>query len=439
MRFTLVLILVSIFFIAPAFSQPDLSLRRTIEIAYEQSPTILKAQADMEAARGQAGQIVAAYLPQLAVNGSIGKAYSEPTSMQITIGSTTAVYTMGIDEQANTNSYSASLSQAIFAGGKIWNSLSLAHKALDIAEQEYRKVYQQLKFDVIKAFYEVQKAEKMVELGEDSLAMAMQHLEYVESMQKVGMVTKAEVLRSKVQEAQANIAYIKANQGLELAKNAFNEILGKDLDAKVNLAHEELNIEAIQVYAYEDLLQIAYTDRPDWIQFELNKKVTEDQVKIAAGGLFPAVSVVGNYDVGSTQYSSLQINSKNWTAVVSGTWNLFDGTATFNKIREARAKLDSQKAQEKSVKRSVAVDVKNTCFLLKSAKENLLSNKTAKELAIESYEIAELRYRSGLDSNLEEIDAQVALTQAKVEYLQAEHELNLALAGVNKAIGRDIY
>jgi len=439
MRFALVSVLLTCSLLLPVFSAQKLTLSQSLQIAYDNSPVMLKAVADLDAAKGSAGQIVANYLPQLSVSGSIGRYYSAPTQTEITVGGTPQAFVFGVDEQANTDNYSASLSQTIFAGGRILSSISMANKGLQIAEQEYKRVMQGVQFDVIKVFYDMQKMQKMVELGEESLSMAVQHLDYVESMQKVGMVTKADVLRGKVQLANAQISLTKSKQGVELAKNAFNQVLGLDLDTPVELNYAESEFEDIQLYSYADLLNIAYSDRPDWKQYELSAKVAEDEVGVAVGGLFPALSLVGNYQVGSIKYSQFDANTRTWTAVVSGNWNLFDGSATFNKIKEARAKLAAQKANEINVRRQVALDVKNANFMLKSAVENLAAAKTAEDLAKENYDTAELRYRSGLASNLEEIDAQVAFTQAKITYLDAQHEWSIAKARVNKVVGREIY
>ena len=63
----------------------------------------------------------------------------------------------------------------------------------------------------------------------------------------------------------------------------------------------------------------------------------------------------------------------------------------------------------------------------------------ALELAIENFEIADERFKAGVGTNLEEIDAQVALTQARIDFLDAQHELQIAKARLNKVIGREIY
>ncbi|MFC1637450.1 TolC family protein [Candidatus Margulisiibacteriota bacterium] len=441
MKHPLVCLLVFCLLVGVSSAQQKLSLDQSIQIALEQSPVMLKARADITAAEGMAGQATAAFLPQLSLNGSLGKYYAEPQVMEIDMtgtGSPTAI-AFGTDEEADTTSYSASLTQAVFTGGRILSSVGMATKGLEIAKQELRKVSADVKFSVINAYYSVSRAKKFVELSEQSVKMAQTHLDRVNALINAGMSTKADLLRVEVQVAQAEMVLTRARQGLEIAKNNFNNVLGRDLDAPVELAQAEYSAAEITVYDYRELLKTAYEDRPDWRQYVLAKKVSEDEVGVAASGLWPMLSLVGSYDIGSTKYASYQSDTKTWTAMLSGSWSLFDGTATWNKIKEAKAKVEAQKANEISVRRAVALEVKDANFAVQSAKDNLAAARKASELAQENHSIAELRYDSGVGTNLEAIDAQVALTQARSDFLQAQHDLQIAKARINKVVGSIIY
>lgn len=439
MKHSLACLLVLCLLVGVSFAQEKLTLDQSIQTALEQSPVMHKVKAEIEAAEGAAGQTVADFLPQLSLKGSAGKYYSGPMDVEMLISGSSLIISTGTTEVADTSSYSASLTQPIFKGGKLWSSLAMANKGLDAAKEELRKITQEVKFNVINGYYGVSKAKKLVELSKQSVNMARNHLDRVNALFKLGMSTRADILRVEVQGAQAEIGLTKAKQGLEIAKNHFNNTLGRELDAPVDLVEIEYALGEIPIYDYKDLLKIAYEDRPDWKQYVLAKKVSEDEVQMAYSGLWPKISLVGNYDIGSTKYASYQSDTKNWTALLSGSWDIFDGTATWYKIKESKAKLEAQKANEISVKRAIALEVKDVNFAVQSSKENLEGTRKAQELAEENFEIAELRYDSGVGTNLEVIDAQVALTQAGIDYLQAQHDLQIAKAKINKVLGREIY
>lgn len=422
-----------------SFAQIKLTLEKSIEIALEKSPIVLKARANIIAAEGVAGQATAGFFPNLSLNASVGKYYSEPMSVQMTIAGTPTVFSYGTDEQANTVNYSASLTQAIFTGGKLSSSVAMANKGLDATREEYKRITQDVKFKVIEAYYGVLKARKFVELSKESVKMAKSHLNHIQALLKVGMSTRAETLRGEVQLANADIGLTKAKQASEISKNNFNSILGEDLDAPVMLAEVEFEAEKVPIYNYDDLLKIAYAERPDWKQYVFAKEIAESEVGLARSGLWPMVSLVCNYDMGSTKYESYESDQKTWRAMLSGTWNIFDGTATWNKIKEAQGKLEANQANETEVKKGIALEVKSSNFTLKSSYENLRGTSKALELAEENFRIADLRYNSGVGSNLEAIDAQAALNQARINHLQSQHDLQIAKARVNKVLGREVY
>jgi len=422
-----------------AWAGQGLTLQQSIDIALKQSPVILKKQAELRAAEGGAGQITAQYLPNLSLSGSLGKYYAEPQAVQIAIGGISQNYSFGIDEIAETNSYSAKLSQVVFDGGAMFASFGMAGKGLNAARQELKKTTDQLVFDVTNAYHNVLAAQKMVELSEEAGQMADNLSAQANSLKRLGMGTSADVMRADLQLAKAQLNLAKARQKFELAKNNFNSVLGNSLEAEIELAEELAEFDELAVYRYEDLLKRAYESQPAWRQFILAKGAAGDEAVIARGALLPRVSLVGNYEVGSTKYSSYQSDVKNWTAVAVANWNIFDGTATFNRLKEAEAKAKAKEQEEREVKQAVALQVKNANFQLVSALENLAASKIALELARENNKISEKRYGAGLASNLELIDAQVNLTQGEIEHLLARHELAIAKARVNQVVGQKIY
>ncbi|NQT28991.1 MAG: TolC family protein, partial [Candidatus Saganbacteria bacterium] len=310
---------------------------------------------------------------------------------------------------------------------------------LIIAQEELDKTAQQVEFDVVNAYYNYIKASKLVLLNGESVNMAQGHLDQVNALLSVGMATKADVLRGEVQLAQAKIGLTKAWQALEIAKNTFNNILGRPLNTPVEIEEAEYPSADVVIYAYPDLLTLAYDGRPDWQQYILGEEIAEDEVRLAYSELWPSISLVGNVERSATKYSAYESDSYNWTALLSGSWTLFDGTANFNKIAEARANLDAKQAEQISVERAIALEVKEANFSLKSAKDNLSLTKTVLDLALENYEMAEQRYKAGVGTSLEEIDAQVALTESRIEYVDAQHALQIAMAKINKVVAGDIY
>ena len=99
-----------------------------------------------------------------------------------------------------------------------------------------------------------------------------------------------------------------------------------------------------------------------------------------------------------------------------------------------------KKAQEqlKQTVDSVHLDVRQTYLSLKSSEQSIATSSSAVGLAEEDYKIKVIRYQAGVGTNLDVLDAQVALTTAKNNYLKAMYEYNNFRAKLDKAMGAPV-
>ncbi|MDD3395805.1 MAG: TolC family protein, partial [Acidaminococcaceae bacterium] len=115
--------------------------------------------------------------------------------------------------------------------------------------------------------------------------------------------------------------------------------------------------------------------------------------------------------------------------------NIFDSGVTASKVAAARA--DKVKAEEtyRQTTDSVQLDVRNNYLSLREAEKRIATSQTAVSQAEEDYRISILRYQAGVGTNTDVMDAQVALTQAKNNYIQALYDYNTSGAQLDKAMG----
>ena len=86
----------------------------------------------------------------------------------------------------------------------------------------------------------------------------------------------------------------------------------------------------------------------------------------------------------------------------------------------------------------MALEVRDAFLTLKSSLLTIGSTQKAVNSAEESLKLSNLRYTSGVGTNLEVIDAQVSLTQAKYNHLQALFDTEINKAKVNKVVGKEV-
>ncbi|MFH1709751.1 MAG: TolC family protein [bacterium] len=429
-----VCLLAILLFLSSCAYAEELTLKNSIDIAADKSPAIIYARQGVVAAEGRLGQAFGAVLPALSLSAKYGSSYTQPYEMM-------GVFTVGTEETSTASSYSLTLSQPLYAGALL-PALDIARAGYDIAKESLKKAEFDMRYNVVNSYYGVLRAKKLHELSNESLDMAMSHLDQVKAMYAAGTATKADVLRVEVQVANMELSLAKSNNTLALAKDAFNNVLGRELEEPVDLSEKEIAQKIVEPKPYKECLAMVFDIKPDWIIFQLNKKMSKKTVDVAFSGYFPNLSLVGTYGNNKNEYAkydALNSDYNSWSVLASGSWTLFDGFATASKIKEAQANLKALEANEEYTKNGIILEVKDACLNLGTAIDVIKSARKAVESAEENYRISKEKYRSGIGSNLEMIDAQTALTETKTNLYQAQFDYQIAKTKVNQVLGKEIY
>lgn len=418
-----------------------LTLKDSIDLALMNNPAVVSSQKKVDVANARLRQALGTFLPTLKLDGSYGKSYVQPSTVQFTTqttgGAVTQTLAFGTDAVETTRSIGLSLSQPLFVAA-LWPGLKIAQKSADLAGEDLRKAVSETAFNVTQAYFGLLRAEKMVKYAEESREMARSHLDQVASMQKAGAASRADYLRGEVQLANSEVALTRAKNALEIARDVFNNAVGRDLEAKIEIEEQGLAGTVEQRPSYKELLSRAYETRPDWRQYRLTVDVGSEYLRVAQTAYLPTVMLNGQMGNRLTEYPTFSTDVNSWSIIGAAAWTLFDGFGVQSRIREAAANLESQKASEEQVKNGIALEVREAYLNLTSALETITSAKKAQDAAEENVKVSASRFASGAGTNVEVLDAQASLTQARINYLQALYDVEIAKAKINKVVGKGV-
>ncbi len=410
----------------------SLDLKKSIDLGLLRNQNIISASRKLDIASAKDWQAFSSMLPSLSISSNISRSYSSP--MQTTFSGVPVSF--GVDEAVNNKGWEATLSQTLFTFGKVESSVDMARYGVDIAKLELTKAKQDLVFEITSLYYGVIKSKKFVDLSKESLDMAKAHLDQVNALLSAGMATRSDVLRSEVAYSSAKQGLLKAQNGWELSKAAFNNAIGEDLNASVDIEGDDLAI-SDPSYVYDTLLLNSYSLRPDLKAIGISLKIADKSIWLAKASMLPSVALQGSYGSRNTDYQNNAINydTNSWAVTAAAQWQLFDGFATQNKINEANYNYQYTKANYDLVKRAVELDVKQAYLNYQSAKSMIDDSKKGLESAQENNSVVEVRYKNGLATNIEILDAQTSLTKAKTDLLSAQFDLIIADAQIKKSAG----
>ena len=331
----------------------------------------------------------------------------------------------------NTHSNTLTASMPIYTGGKLSGTIKKAKAGYLYSEQGLQKAYNDMRSTVTNGYFDMLQADNMQQLGRESVTRLADHLKNVEAQYEVGVVAKVDVLRSQVELANAKQSLIKAENAYQIAEANLNKIVGLPMDT-------QLKLDNILVYTpYENDMQYcldyAAKHRPELEQAKQNVEAAKGALRVAISGHMPQVAAT----------ASQNWNNKNWPGDENGNWyvgvsvglNIFDSGVTTSKIHGAEADLAKAHETYRDTVDAVNLDVRSNYLNLREAEKRIDTTKLAVSQAEEDYRIAQLRYMNGVGTNTDVLDAQVALTDAKTNYLQAMYDYNTCKTNLETAIG----
>lgn len=338
------------------------------------------------------------------------------------------LWTKGIGNN-HANSLSASL--PIFTGGKLSGTIKQAKANYQYNEVGVQRTYNEMRSTVTDGYFKMLQADNMQKLSAESVTRLEDHLKNVQAQYDVGVVAKVDVLRSQVELANAKQTLIQAENSYQVAEANMNKIVGLPMDTTLKL--DNLLVYNAYDKNMDDCLAYAAEHRPELMQAKYGVDAAKGALMVARSGHMPQVAA------SATQ----QWSDSNWPGDENGKWgvgvnvsmNVFDTGVTLSKIHGAEADLKKAEETYRNTVDSVNLDVRSNYLGLREAEKRISTTKLAVEQADEDYRIAQLRYMSGVGTNTDVLDAQVALTQAKTNYTQALYDYNTSKTALETSIG----
>ncbi|MCX6566771.1 MAG: TolC family protein [Candidatus Aminicenantes bacterium] len=418
---------------ATAQEKMVLTLDDSLRLALKQNPFYQAALAREDQASAAVKEAVAGFFPSVNASGTDvldKKVFSiefpslvpgqPPTKVKMDF---TRAYTFALN-----------FSLPLFTGGRLIAGYKTANYNLEATREAIRQSRQETVLNVKKAFFGYLLARSFVTVADEGVTLAEKHYTNVKNLYEVGMASKFDLLRSEVQLANLKPQLIRARNAIDTAEIGLKMLLGIDLAQPVEFKGE-LTFQAVESDVDENIAE-ALTHRPEINQIEYQKLMAAEMVKLNKGAYLPTVAIGGAYNYWS---NVLNLSRSNWESYyqVNLVLNipLFNGFANSAKVGQAKAALRQLEYSQKGLIESVKFEVQEAVLALRQARESLLSQEKNVEQAQEAVRIAELNYSEGLATNLDVSSAQVALSQAKTNQVQALYDYAVALAQIEKSVG----
>jgi outer membrane protein TolC len=409
----------------PQLDGQVVSLDQALEVALSAQPQIQARLYDYAAARFRVDQAFSPLLPQLSA--LLSGQYSSSTVLTTSTGGTT-IAVQSSRSLEDTFLGQVSLSQLLFDFGKTVASVDAARKLAEISRFDIELQRQLVTLAVKEAYTNTLFAQRLIKVQRQALERADLNLKSVRGFFDVGTRPKSDVVRAEVDVANARVDNIRADNAERLARVALNTSMGIPANTQFALVD---NLTYVKVTdPNRDLVAEALRQRPEYTQAKLRIEGADSLLKRSFRDFFPDVVGTGSY--GGVR-SSLD---PSWSAGIALNWSLFDGGNRMSRYREAKANLEASQARLKATELDIAREVEQTRSTVLESDERILAAQAAVASAQENFRLVQGRFDAGVGTILDLTDAQLALTQAQNTEAQALADFRIAIARLERALGR---
>ena len=420
-RFFLFILFIS-FSSSPLFSGENalsLNLKDALKIGLKNSPELAQAEKELEKAEFDIAINRAAFYPSISLEGgyNLSRLHSSPQwNPDYHRG------TVGID-------------WTLYDYGRRSLNLKTTETEKYVLEEDYRKTRQNKALEITSAFLSVLKNKELVNLSEKRLKRAKKYYQLAEAKLEVGIVSYADLLKSKVEVKSAESDTISASNALSLSRIKLENVLG--------LKKEEYRLDSGLKFSFplvslEKSLSEALSKRPEIKKKEGEEIQLEYAYQLVRKDYLPSLSLKGNYDYYLNRELSGYSDTNDWTVYLALKIPIFDGGIKRSRLKQAELNREKlQFAKEESI-RDITGEVSTNFFNLQNLEKLMGVQGEEVTAATENLRLATGRYKEGVGSILEVIDAQTDLVSAETDKVNTLFDYQLAKANLILSSGEDI-
>jgi outer membrane protein len=410
------------------------SLEEALHTAREHQPQMRQAHANTNAAEARADESRAALLPQLNATAQYQRTTANNAASPGLAGAGNGrCNSAGCWATYNFWSANVSLTQLIYDFQFTIDKYRASKAQADAQRATELAVGLGVDFTVRQTYFLARADKALMKVAQDTLDDQMRHRQQTEGFVKAGTQPEISLAQARTNEANARVQLITAQNNYETAKVTLNQAMGVEGPTDYDVADDAFPAIDVEDSELEPMVQEGIAARPEVASIQ--DLVREDELSISSvkGQYLPSIGATVNFSTRGVEPDYL---ASNGYVAIGLSWNIFGGGLTTAQVREAEANLANVQAQLDLEKLQIRVDVNAALLAVKSAKASLSATAEALNNARLQLKLAEQRYQVGVGSSIELTDAQVALTQAAAQSVQADDNLATARAQLLRALGR---
>ncbi|MBD2515649.1 TolC family protein [Nostoc sp. FACHB-973] len=410
-------------------NQP-ITLGQALELARRNNHDLQVALLELQRSRYALKEAEAGLLPTLGISADLTRSQSSTNQLQDELSGPNSL--RSTDEPNTAFSGQAQLSYDLYTSGLGKARRNAAREQVRFNELAVETQSEEIRLNVTTDYYNLQQADEQVRIAQSAVQNSEASLRDAEALERAGVGTRFDVLRSQVNlaNAQQDLTNARSQQTISRRQLATRISLPQGINIS---AADPVQLAGLWDLTLEDSIVRAFQNRPELQQQLAQRNINDQQRRQALAELGPQISLVASYDLLDQFDDSVSVTD-GYSFGVRATLNLYDGGASRARAAQQKVNIAIAETQFAEQRNQIRFQVEQAFSTQRSNLENVQTANTALEQAREALRLARLRFQAGVGTQTDVINSENDLTRAEGNRVTAILDYNRALAQLQRSV-----
>lgn len=415
---------------AQPLASDTLSLESVIREVVQNHPMVKKAQEEIANSDAKIGVARSATRPNVDVESSYTR-----------IGpiANISIPNLGSFSLMPHDNYSASVnaSQMLYDFGKTEKSIQLEMQGKELSVRSVEQVKQKLAQMVVGYYFALDYLQEAVKIKDDQLRMLNEHLQYIRKKLETGSATNYEILTTEVRISNTENQKTDLLAAVKIKQSQLNSLLGKP-ESNALYVKNELNLTDSEVRG-DSLFASALKNRDEMKLAREKEKLAQLRLSLVSSQNNPVFSAFASGGLKNGYIPYMNDPRANFVVGAGLKIPLFDGHRKEFSLVQAQTAVQQSNQETELARRSVVDEVVEAEANLEASKRKIDQTNLQLKQALQAYDLAKVKFDSGVITNLELIEASTAVSESRLLVLKSKIDYTVDLFNLKASVGERLY
>lgn len=409
-----------------------LTLQEAIQLGIENSKNLRLSQNKIEEAMQKLEVVKDNALPTASASAIYN--HAEIPTNQLTIGGGDPI---NLPKRADAFLGTAAVQELVYGGGKLKYAKESTKLLAEVARLDADQNKEEVTFAVINTYFSLYKVAQSKKVIAQNLASIASQLKQSERFFEQGIVTKNDVLRFQLQQANITLTDLEAEGNRKVVNFNLDILLGLPEDTEIEIT--DPTADAMTVAPLNNYLDQGLAIRQELRTLDLRNKVAEVDIKSVKANTLPTVALGANAYYINPSGNFIPSNHQFIVPLTVGatvSWNIGTLWTNKNKVTDARIQQKGIVIEKDIESDRVKTEINRNFQNYQVAVNKIKILETSIAQASENDRLLESKYKNNVASAIDRIDAETLLYQSKINLELAKADAGVAYYTLLKSTGK---